>query len=196
MNRLKIYSFLALLICFGFTKRMELKLAEPCVTKKEKQLYELIMKYRKQKGLPSIPLSAAMTKVAQVHAQDLSQEAPYKKEGCNLHSWSNKGSWTACCYDDRHSNPECMWNKPREISGFDANGFEISYGSESETFVVDAEKALNSWKESKGHNMVMINKGTWKDFQWKSIGVGVYKNFACVWFATEADTKRIVKVCD
>ncbi len=193
---LKIVGIAVLLLSFGFKYNIASRQEEPCISKTEKQLYELIMKYRKQKGLPRIPLSNALTNVAQVHVRDLSGQYTFNSASCNLHSWSTKGNWTACCYDEQHSKAECMWNKPREISGFNADGFEIAYGSGNEKFVIDAEKALNTWKESKGHNMVIINKGTWKDFGWKSIGVGVYKNYACVWFATVPDKKTIVNVCE
>jgi uncharacterized protein YkwD len=89
-----------------------------------------------------------------------------------------------------------MWNKPREIANFNTDGFEMAYGSESATFVLDAEKALAAWKSSKGHNPVIINKGIWKDYQWKSIGVGIYKNFACVWFATAEDELITIRLCE
>ena len=37
----------------------------------ESELYTLVMKYRKAKGLPEIPLSKSLTIVAQTHAKDL-----------------------------------------------------------------------------------------------------------------------------
>ena len=42
-----------------------------CLTQEEKRLYDLIMAYRKEQGLPPIPLSAKLTRVAQTHARDL-----------------------------------------------------------------------------------------------------------------------------
>jgi uncharacterized protein YkwD len=188
--------FALMLSSFDFTEQPRLKLQAPCISAEEKKLYDLIMMYRKEKGLAAIPLSSALTSVAQLHVKDLSEHAPYKKQGCNFHSWSHQGTWKACCYDAAHSKPECMWNKPREIANFNADGFEIAYGSESLAFVLDAEKALEAWKSSKGHNPVMINKGIWKDYTWKSIGVGIYKNFACVWFATEADVVMTTSLCE
>lgn len=197
-NAFKLFIVLFTMACFcvGFTQRTTLKRTESCISKEEKKLYDLIMVYRKQKGLKPIPFSASLTKVAQAHAKDLSEHAPYKKSGCNFHSWSDQGTWKSCCYDAKHSNPQCMWNKPRELAQFNADGYEIAYGSESSDFVVDAEKALTSWKGSSGHNMVMVNKGIWKDYAWKSIGIGIYKNFACVWFAKELDEPMVLTICD
>ena len=44
---------------------------EICISDEEKKLYDLIMQYRKSKKLKSIPLSAKLTKTAQVHVHDL-----------------------------------------------------------------------------------------------------------------------------
>ena len=55
-------------------------------TPDEKQLYNLLMAYRKANGLPLIPLSKALTKVAQTHANDL-EENYTRNDRCNMHSW-------------------------------------------------------------------------------------------------------------
>ena len=34
---------------------------------------------------------------------------------------------------------------------------------------------------------VMVNKGIWKNSNWEAIGVGIYKNYAVVWFGEEED---------
>jgi uncharacterized protein YkwD len=52
---------------------------------------------------------------------------------------------------------------------------------------VTAEKALASWKKSAGHNRVIINKGKWSNETWKAIGIGIYLNYAVVWFGKESD---------
>lgn len=51
----------------------------------EQELYDIIMKYRKSRKLPTIPLSESLTYVAQVHARDLVKNRPAHCE-CNLHS--------------------------------------------------------------------------------------------------------------
>jgi len=63
-------------------------------TSDEKVLYELIMDYRVSKGLPEIAVSQSLTKVAQLHSQDLSENRP-DQGNCNAHSWSNEGMWEA-----------------------------------------------------------------------------------------------------
>ncbi|MCB0478728.1 MAG: hypothetical protein KDC84_11215 [Crocinitomicaceae bacterium] len=152
-------------------------------TEAEKKLYDLIMTYRKEKGLPEIPLSKSLTIVAQTHVKDLHENQPVKGN-CNLHSWSDKGEWSSCCYTSDHAKAECMWNKPKELTSYEGRGYEISHG----TYGGEAtpEGALNGWKRSTPHNNVIINKGIWDD-EWKAIGVGMYKGFAVVWFGKETD---------
>jgi len=96
------------------------------LTQEETNLYNLIMQYRAEKGLPSIPLSTSLTFVAKTHAKDLDQYQP-DKGNCNMHSWSNKGPWTPCCYTRDHAKAKCMWDKPKELTNYSGNGFEIAY---------------------------------------------------------------------
>jgi hypothetical protein len=160
----------------------------PCLQPEEKKLYDIIMAYRKEKKLPGIPLSAKLTKVAQIHAKDLAENHTPFDPNCNMHSWSDKGNWTACCYTNDHKDPGCMWNKPKEITGYESNGFEISFYSGAG---VTAEQALESWKTSNGHNQVIINESIWKNISWKAIGVGIYEDYGVVWLGQLADTSEI-----
>jgi uncharacterized protein YkwD len=149
----------------------------------EKKLYDLVMKYRAEKGLPVIPISKSLTVVAQTHAKDLQDNHPAQGR-CNMHSWSSKGRWTPCCYTDDHAKASCMWSKPAELTSYKGNGYEISYMSSDD---VTAEGALAGWQKSYGHNQVMINAGIWNS-PWKAIGIGVYKNYAVIWFGHEPDS--------
>ncbi|MBX2964267.1 MAG: hypothetical protein KF687_17270 [Cyclobacteriaceae bacterium] len=116
-----------------------------CLQPEELKLYNLMMEYRKTKGLASIPVSAKLTMVAQTHARDLMENYQSDGDRCNLHSWSNKGNWTPCCYTNDHKEAKCMWDKPREIAGYESNGFEISYFSSAGAH---AEEGLTGWKKS------------------------------------------------
>ena len=157
------------------------------ISNEETELYNLIMQYRYSKGLPKIPLSKSLTFVAQTHAKDFVNNRPDNgsfSSGCNGHSWSNKGNWTACCYTSDHARAECMWSKPSELTSYKGNGYEISY----RTFgIATAEGSLNGWKGSPGHNAVIINQGKWHDNNWQAIGIGIYQGYACVWFGEERD---------
>ncbi len=159
------------------------------LSNEEKKLYDLIMEYRNEKGLPIIRISSSLTHVAQLHVKDLSNNHP--DQGiCNMHSWSSNGPWSSCCYTSDHARAECMWSKPRELSNYKGNGYEISFGS----FGTEAtpESALNGWKSSSGHNAVIINQGIWND-RWNAIGIGLYKGYSVVWFGKEYDTQNEFK---
>lgn len=150
----------------------------------------MINQYRKDWGLAEIPLSVSLTKVAELHVKDLADNQPVKGS-CNLHSWSDKGSWTSCCYTDDHAQAACMWNKPRELTTYPGDGYEIAAWSSID---ITAEEALSLWKESSGHNNVILNKGTWSNTEWKAMGVAIYKGYAAVWFGKETDPEKVDKV--
>ncbi len=152
---------------------------------REAELYQLMMSYRQKKKLDSIDISPSLCKVAQCHVRDLNMNDP--KGRCNLHSWSNNGPWTACCYTDDHRKASCIWNKPRELTSYQGDGYEIAYWCSDSTFTPD--EALDSWKASSGHHPLIINTGIWKSYQWKAIGIAIEGNYAVVWFGKEADLK-------
>lgn len=179
---MKLLSFLLVFIAtVSFTINPEL-------TEEEAKLYRILNQYRKTKGLKAIPLSPSLTKVAQLHAKDLADNQPDLGD-CNAHSWSNKGEWSACCYTPDHAEAKCMWDKPRELTDYPGNGYEISCGSNDccPDFNMTADYALKSWQGSPGHHAVMINKGQWAKHEWNAVGVGIYKGFAVIWFGKEVD---------
>ena len=91
-----------LLGLFGFAS-VDKKKIDVCLSSEEQKLYDLLMEYRKSKGLESIPLSARLTLVAQTHAHDLTDNYTFDYDNkCNPHSWSKKGNWSACCYTNDH----------------------------------------------------------------------------------------------
>ncbi|MFA8451263.1 MAG: CAP domain-containing protein [Bacteroidales bacterium] len=167
-----------------------------CLTIEELQLYYLINQYREKKKLPEIPLSRALTTVAQIHARDLAKH--YKTNtSCNLHSWSSDGNWTECCYTRDHSKAKCMWDKPRELTDYLADGYEIAfYTTYPEELKEIGKTALNKWKKSLGHRQVIINEKAFKDAQWNAIGVGIYNGYVCVWFGMDPDPNPSPQLCE
>ncbi|MEM9856387.1 MAG: CAP domain-containing protein [Bacteroidota bacterium] len=159
-----------------------------CLSKEEVKLVSLINDYRKTKGLSAIPVSQKLSQVAQVHAKDLANHYSFDPKGkCNPHSWSDAGEWTSCCYTNDHKEAECMWNKPKEIAGYESHGYEIAYYSSAGA---TAFEGLAGWKKSKGHNPLLVNSGMWKQVQWQAIGVGIYREYAVVWFGQLADNEK------
>jgi len=158
----------------------------------EKKLYDLIMDYRKSKRLKQVPLSSKLTQVAQAHVRDLAANFDYdNKNNCNPHSWSDKGSWSPCCYTPDHKYAKCMWDKPKEIGGYNGDGFEIAFFSSSGATAADG---LEGWKKSPGHNPLLVNTGMWSKVEWKAIGVGVYQQYAVVWFG-EVEDRSDISIC-
>jgi uncharacterized protein YkwD len=164
-----------------------------CLSSEEKKLYDLMMDYRKAKGLNPIPLSSKLTLVAQTHAIDLANNYKFDPENsCNPHSWSKKGKWSSCCYTSDHKQAKCMWDKPKEISGYNSAGYEIAYWSSKGA---TAEEGLSGWQKSPAHNPLIINEGIWAKAQWKAIGIGIYKEYGIVWFG-EAEDETGIGLCD
>jgi hypothetical protein len=80
-----------------------------------------------------------------------------------------------------------MWKKPSEITNYRGNGFEIAHGG-SNGYIATAVSAFNGWRNSSGHNAVIINNGNWKT-PWQAIGISIRGGYAVVWFGNERDTQ-------
>ncbi|MEM9051311.1 MAG: CAP domain-containing protein [Bacteroidota bacterium] len=160
-------------------------------------MYNLIKDTREKKGLPRVELSSSLSRVAELHVIDLHENEPFDKR-CNPHSWSDQGTWKECCYKEDHSNPECMWKKPSEITDYKGDGYEIvafwKSGSDP-NLDISPETALRLWLESPGHSNVIFNKRTFKQVEWNAVGVGIYGNYAAVWFGVEEDTALPLQKC-
>lgn len=166
---------------------------QTCISTEEYKLYELIEDYRKEHGLPSIPLSKSLTYVAKLHAEDLQVNVPHKKDKCNLHSWSDSDKWSGCCYTSDHKQAKCMWEKPKELTTYTGYGFEISaMYSDS----LDAPNALRIWQNSTPHDNVILNKDIWKEDTWQAIGIGINGSYAVVWFGKKTDEEGAPEKCN
>lgn len=163
------------------------------LTTNEKELARLINEYRVSKGLAPLQISKSLTVIARTHVIDSNK---YKPENgvdargvkCNLHSWSTNGSWSPVCYTSDHTYAQNMWDKPRELSSYTGNGYEISVMS---TYNLTPHSALKAWQGSSGHNDVIIGAGYWANLT--HIGVGIYDNYSHVWFGEVADPAGEIK---
>lgn len=162
-----------------------------CISQDELKLYNLINKYREKHKLPEIPLSKKLCYVAKLHVSDLYLHRPDTAE-CNLHSWSDKGVWAECCYGPDIYNNTCMTSKPREMTTYPGNGYEIAFWES-----VDAipEIVLNLWASASASRDLILNREQWSDKQWKALGTGMLKGYAVVWFGSEEDEQEAVRVC-
>lgn len=157
------------------------------VSEKEAKLYYIINAYRESKGLQKLSFSKSLTIVARTHVSDSNTYTPENQRDSrgmqgNLHSWSNHGSWTPVVYTSDHEYAANMWSKPRELTSYTGNGYEISSWNSGN---ITPEDALDLWKNSSGHNAVMTTQGNWSDL--KTMGVAIDGKYAHVWFGSAAD---------
>jgi hypothetical protein len=96
----------------------------------------------------------------------------------NLHSWSVSTYWSGGAYTSDHKYPEIMWNKPGELTDFTGNGYENAYYCSADA---TPSKAMDAWKNSSGHNAVLIGEGYWSNLT--QIGIAVKGSYAFIWFA-------------
>ena len=148
----------------------------------EEELYKRIMEYRKANGLPEIPVSKSLSFVAKLHVRDL--ESHNVPTSSNAHSWSSNGPWQSVNYTPDHRHAKLRWAKPRELTKYTGNGYEIVYMNSASARVQDAFVA---WRASKSHDTVMLNQDGWRRINWNAIGVGIFGRYAAVWFGEEMD---------
>jgi uncharacterized protein YkwD len=192
---MKSILFVTIFLVFQASERLAFTQTETitCISLEEKKLYDMMMAYRKSKGLANIRLSAKLTQVAQTHARDLAEHYAFDvKNKCNPHSWSKEGNWSSCCYTNDHKEAKCMWDKPREIAGYVSPGYEIAYYSSAGA---TAKEGLEGWKRSPSHNPLIINEGMWNKVTWKGVGIGIYKEYGVVWFG-ELEDKSPFTPCE
>ncbi len=171
---------------------------EICLSANEKSLYEQINEVRKRKELPDVSLSQSLTIVAKMHIADLAENEPFDEYLCNPHSWSSQGIWKGCCYKSNHSNPECMWKKPSEITDYEGDGYEIVafwMSGEDPSREIDHETALRMWLDSPGHSNVILNEMSFSKVEWNAIGIAISGNYASVWFGVEKDDAPPPQIC-
>lgn len=150
---------------------------------------EAINAYRRENGLPEIPVSDELTQVAKAHVADLATNHPEAACNGNLHSWSNNGNWTGGCYDlNNQATWPLMWDKPREIANYPGRGYEISAWASP---MITAEQALAIWQGSTPHADVILNRAIWTDYPWGAIGGWAADGYACAWFGQEPGTPPV-----
>lgn len=168
----------------------------PELSAKEKELIKLVNDYREQHGKKRLKVSKSLMKVARTHINDLNMNfnmdnPPVDSRGIkgNMHSWSDKGNWTPVVYTEDHKYSHLMHNKPKEITGYNQTGVEVAVNG----FMITPQRALKSWKNSPGHNDVILSQNGWKDPSPElvesgftglaNMGVAINGNYACVWFS-------------
>lgn len=154
-----------------------------CLDSQEVKLASLINGFRKQNRMPEIPLSRALTYVAKLHAYDLQQNRQ-DTSICNAHSWSDKGKWSPCCYNNYVLKNNCMWDKPKELTSYNFRGYELVFSEED---LVDADSVFNLIKTTPEASEMILTKGLQSDKNWLAFGVGISENYVSLWFGQRPD---------
>ena len=152
------------------------------------QLLKIVNDYRTENNLNIVATSEILMQVASYHTKNQHVDEP--PPGCDPHSWGHTGAaqghWKPCCYTPNFTNPYCGWLKPYEISrgNYSTYGFEIYTGcGKNCPYILTAQEALTSWKNSPPHKAIILNLGEWKSYYWDAIGASVYLGNAVVWFS-------------
>ncbi len=162
-----------------------------CITQSEFRLYNLINKFRIEHEKEIIPISKSLTYVAKTHINDLKNNHP-DTSVCNLHSWSDKGNWTACCHNKYLPKTECMLNKPRELTDYKSNGYELTYWDSE---VASPDSIMDLWTSVETSKNMILGFDKWKSYKWEAIGVATSGKYALVWFGTKDDKAGTVSLC-
>lgn len=162
-----------------------------CITDDEYRLYTLINAHRVISGLDEVPLSASLSFVARTHVIDLYTNHP-DTSICNLNSWSDKGEWTACCHNKYVPKEDCIRNKPKELTTYTGEGYELTY---AEVYDTHPDTVFRFWKKIDEANNFLLNQEKWKDKTWRAMGIGIYKSYAVLWMGQRRDAAPQVETC-
>lgn len=183
-------TFIFLMSTYTFAQN---KLPEDfCINNSEADLFYKINELRIDYGKPKLQLSASLSYVAQLHVNDLQINNP-DTSVCNLSSWSGNGDWTPCCYTKYLHNPDCMWDKPKELTPYPYRGYELV------VFIQDdfnTDTIINLWSDSKEVLDMLLTRGTYSKKKWICAGVAINDNYVSLWFGQRRDKLKSPEICN
>ncbi len=160
-----------------------------CIDEEELSLANQINHFRKQNDLNVLPVSTALSYVADVHVKDLYLHYdPFG--GCNLLSWSDNGRWEKCCAQGE--NYTCMYDKPAELTQYKGKGYELVYYQNTQ---ITSGLAFNAWKENASAKAMILQQGKYQDKNWQAIGVALFDGYASIWFGEKSDNAGEPPLC-
>lgn len=162
-----------------------------CITTAELKFAESVNKFRRSYRMAEIPLSSALSFVAKTHVADLQLNRP-DTSICSPASWSDKGTWKSCCYNSYLHRPECMWDKPKELTKYAFRGYEIVYFEEN---LLQPEMVADLWFSVPDVVDFILGKGAHSDKKWAAMGVGIGENYLSLWMGQRHDPAGKPAVC-
>ena len=188
---------LSTLLCFLLIGTTTLKAQIPIpsnfkISQRSKLLFDKINEYRSKNGLDKVPLSTSLCWVAYLHNEDLLRYNADTAD-CFLSSWSDGPLWKGACINKKSKNIKYSRNKPKELTNYPAQGYELSYWQNTEPNI---ESVLTDWSSDKISNDILLNQGAWKNHEWNAIGISTIKNYVLVWFGTAVDPIHTIESTD
>lgn len=162
------------------------------IDKIEITLFQNINQMRVDYSMPEVQLSASLCYVAELHVNDLQTNNP-DTSVCNLSSWSDKGDWTACCYNKYLHNPDCMWDKPKELTPYRYRGYELVTFFEED---FNSDSIINLWSDSKKTLDMILTRDKYANKKWICVGIGISDNYISIWFGQGRDNLKEPDICD
>lgn len=163
-----------------------------CLNSDEMLLLTEINQLRADYGKDKLQLSASLSFVAKTHVADLLSHHP-DTSICNLSSWSDQGSWKACCFNSYIPNPECMWGKPKELTPYPYRGYElVTYFDD----IVQIDSVIAMFSDTKEVLNMILNQEDQGKKKWVCCGIGINDHYVSVWFGQRRDALAAPKTCD
>jgi len=166
--------------------------ADFCISPDEKKLFDAINALLTDYDKKPLKLSASLSYVARLHVDDLLKNRP-DTSICNLSSWSDKGPWTACCYNKYVPDQECMWGKPKELTTYPYRGYELAGYFQDE---LTPDTVIELWSTQKEILDMLLARKNYAKKEWVCMGVGMNRHYVSVWFGQRPDKVKTPAVCD
>jgi len=163
-----------------------------CISAEEMRLFNEINRLRSDYGKTKLKISTSLAYVAHTHVNDLQVNHP-DTSICGLSSWSDKGSWKACCYNPYVLNEKCMWDKPKELTSYPYRGYELVTFFEDKLSV---DSVIKLWSSSREVLDMILTQEKYGQKKWICAGVGINEHYVSVWFGQRADKTAKPRVCD
>lgn len=163
-----------------------------CISADEIQLFEQINQLRADYDKSTLQLSASLSFVAKTHVEDLFKNHP-DTSICGLSSWSDKGIWRSCCYNNYVLDEDCMWDKPKELTSYSYRGYELVTYFEDD-FTIDS--IINIWSGTREVLDMILAQGNYTSKKWACMGVGINGDYISLWFGQRNDPQRKPNICD
>lgn len=165
--------------CEGALILTEKKCVGDEISPSEKELYRIVNEYRAQNNLPQIPISEALSVLANRHLLDIS---------LNIKSFTH--GWSNCPYNINDNDTwDCVFEAPKRLKvGYNDKGYEnlFRYNGGNATPAL----ALAAWKKSPMHNGLILNLESWKNIKFDAFGIAINGNFAAIWFGAPSGIKN------